>query len=102
MRCRIVQSLCRGWRTDVYVPGNLLIQPNFAWHDHTNNSNEPIIRIDALDSGLVNYLLTASFREVPLGIHANARMLDVLMQASFKEGVTKKLARVDEIFHPRL
>ena len=61
MRCRVVQTLCRSWRADVYVPGNLLIQPNFAWHDHTNNSNEPIIRIDALDSGLVNYLLTASF-----------------------------------------
>jgi gentisate 1,2-dioxygenase len=43
-------------------PGDLLIQPNFAWHDHTNDSNEPIIWIDALDSGLVNYL-TASFRE---------------------------------------
>jgi gentisate 1,2-dioxygenase len=53
-------------------PGNLLIQPNFAWHDHTDNSNEQIIRIDALDSGLVTYLLTASFREVPLGIYPNA------------------------------
>ena len=36
----------------------------------------------------------------PLGIRANARMLDVLMQASFKEGLTKKLARVEEIFYP--
>jgi gentisate 1,2-dioxygenase len=43
-------------------PGDLLIQPNFAWHDHANDSKEPIIWIDALDSGLVNYL-TASFRE---------------------------------------
>ena len=60
MRCRIVQALCRGWRTDVYVPGNLLIQPNFACHDHTNNSNEQIIWIDALDSGLVNYLCRSS------------------------------------------
>jgi gentisate 1,2-dioxygenase len=42
--------------------GDLLVQPNFAWHDHVNNSKEPIIWIDALDSGLVNYL-TASFRE---------------------------------------
>ena len=25
---------------------------------------------------------------------------DILMQASFKEGLTKKLARVDEIFYP--
>ena len=36
----------------------------------------------------------------PLGIRANVRMLDILMQASFKEGLTKKLARVDEIFYP--
>ncbi|MGB7950562.1 MAG: cupin domain-containing protein [Candidatus Binatia bacterium] len=43
-------------------PGDLLIQPNFAWHGHVNDSKEPIIWIDALDSGLVNFL-TASFRE---------------------------------------
>lgn len=35
----------------------------------------------------------------PLGIRANARMLDVLMQASFKEGLTKKLASIEEIFY---
>jgi gentisate 1,2-dioxygenase len=43
-------------------PGDLLIQPNFAWHDHVNDSQEPIIWIDALDSALVHYL-GASFRE---------------------------------------
>src|SRR5262245_45746529 len=36
----------------------------------------------------------------PLGIRANAKMLDVLMQASFKEGLTKKLARAEQIFYP--
>ena len=36
----------------------------------------------------------------PLGIRANAKVLNVLMQASFKEGLTKKLARVEEIFYP--
>ena len=41
-------------------PGNLLIQPNFALHDHTNNSNEQIIRIDALDSGLVKLFVDIS------------------------------------------
>jgi gentisate 1,2-dioxygenase len=43
-------------------PGDLLIQPNWAWHDHVNRSKEPIIWIDALDTGLVNFL-NASFRE---------------------------------------
>ena len=46
----------------IMAPGDLLIQPNFAWHDHVNDSKEPIIWIDALDSELVNYL-DASFRE---------------------------------------
>lgn len=46
----------------IMYPGDLLIQPNWAWHDHVNHSNEPIIWIDALDSGLVNFL-NASFRE---------------------------------------
>jgi 4,5-dihydroxyphthalate decarboxylase len=36
----------------------------------------------------------------PLGIRANKRMLDILIQASFKEGLTKKLARIEEIFYP--
>jgi len=36
----------------------------------------------------------------PLGIRANAKMLNVLLRASFKEGLTKKLARVEEVFYP--
>src|SRR5262245_12303831 len=31
----------------VMEPGDLLIQPNWVWHDHVNNSKEPIIWIDA-------------------------------------------------------
>ena len=46
----------------IMYPGDLLIQPNWAWHDHGNHSKEPIIWIDALDSGLVNFL-NASFRQ---------------------------------------
>jgi len=43
-------------------PGDLLIQPDWAWHPHVNHSDQPIIWIDALDTGLVNFL-SASFRE---------------------------------------
>lgn len=46
----------------VMEPGDLLIQPNWVWHDHVNDSNQPIIWIDALDGGVVNFL-DASFRE---------------------------------------
>lgn len=34
----------------------------------------------------------------PQGIRANARMLEVLTKSSLKEGLTKKLARIEEIF----
>ena len=43
-------------------PGDLLIQPNWTWHDHSNETDEPIIWIDSLDGG-VGSLLEASFRE---------------------------------------
>ena len=36
----------------------------------------------------------------PLGIRANSRMLDVLTHSSYKEGLTRKLARIEEIFYP--
>ena len=47
----------------VMEPGDLLIQPNWVWHDHVNNSNEPIIWIDALDAGVVSFLDASIFRE---------------------------------------
>jgi gentisate 1,2-dioxygenase len=47
----------------VMQPGDLLIQPNWVWHDHVNNSQEPIIWIDALDAGVVSFLDAAIFRE---------------------------------------
>ena len=43
--------------------GDLLIQPNWVWHDHVNNSKEPIIWIDALDAGVVSFLDASGFRE---------------------------------------
>jgi gentisate 1,2-dioxygenase len=30
-------------------PGDLILTPNWTWHDHINESNEPIIWIDGLD-----------------------------------------------------
>ena len=41
------------------------LQPNFACHDHTNNLNEPIIWIDALDNGLVKLFVDISVDSFP-------------------------------------
>jgi gentisate 1,2-dioxygenase len=46
----------------IMAPGDLLTQPNWVWHDHTNNTADPIIWIDSLDAGLVR-LLDARFFE---------------------------------------
>ena len=36
----------------------------------------------------------------PLGVRANRKMLEVLFQSSFAQGLTKKLARIEDIFYP--
>lgn len=38
------------------VPGDLILTPSWMWHDHGNDSKEPIVWIDGLDSPLVSYL----------------------------------------------
>lgn len=59
--------------------GDLLITPNGAWHDHTNDGDEPVIWLDGLDLGLVNLATEIKERhpqdqqpvDKPCGHHAN-------------------------------
>lgn len=34
-------------------PGDLILTPNWSWHDHINKSDEPIIWLDGLDAPLI-------------------------------------------------
>ena len=43
-------------------PGDFVITPSMEWHDHGNESGEPMIWLDGLDMHIVN-MLGASFRE---------------------------------------
>ena len=43
-------------------PGDLLVQPSFGWHDHSNPSTEPVIWMDMLDNVLVQ-TLDVEFRD---------------------------------------
>jgi gentisate 1,2-dioxygenase len=43
-------------------PGDFVITPSWTWHDHGNDTNEPMVWLDGLDVQLVN-LLNASFAE---------------------------------------
>lgn len=45
-------------------PGDFLITPSGAWHDHGNPGNEPVVWLDGLDVQLVK-LLGAQFHEIP-------------------------------------
>ncbi|MPZ13246.1 MAG: cupin domain-containing protein [Chloroflexi bacterium] len=45
-------------------PGDLLVQPNWGWHDHSNPGSQPVIWMDMLDNALVG-LLEAEFWEFP-------------------------------------
>ena len=49
----------------IMEPGDLLLQPGWAWHDHTNNTDKPAIWLDVLDSPITAYL-NAGFSE-PFG-----------------------------------
>jgi len=44
-----------GQRT-IMRPGDMVLTPNWAWHDHGNDSDEAIIWLDGLDIPLVNAL----------------------------------------------
>ena len=44
------------------LPGDLVLTPNWAWHDHANTTDKPMIWLDGLDSPLVR-MLEAGFQE---------------------------------------
>jgi gentisate 1,2-dioxygenase len=50
-----------GERFEMY-PGDLILTPSWQWHDHQNETQEPIVWMDGLDIALVA-LLDASFMQ---------------------------------------
>lgn len=46
-------------------PGDLILTPSWMFHDHGNDSNEPVVWIDGLDSPLVSYLGVGFFEHFP-------------------------------------
>lgn len=52
-------------------PGDLILTPSWQWHDHQNETSEPIVWLDGLDIALVA-LLDASFMQ-----HSNQKEQEV-------------------------
>ena len=44
------------------LPGDLVLTPNWTWHDHANDSEAPMMWLDGLDAPLVA-MLESTFRE---------------------------------------
>lgn len=44
------------------LPGDLVLTPNWTWHDHANDSAKPMIWLDGLDAPLIR-LLEQAFQE---------------------------------------
>jgi gentisate 1,2-dioxygenase len=61
-----------GERTSMQ-PGDFVITPSWTWHDHGNETNEPMVWLDGLDIQIVK-LLSASFAEqAPAEVQAVTR-----------------------------
>ena len=62
----------------VYMkPGDLVLTPSWAWHDHGNETDKPVVWMDGLDVPLVQFLNAMFFqmheaREFPLNKAHNA------------------------------
>jgi gentisate 1,2-dioxygenase len=54
-------TVVNGERVPMY-PGDLVLTPNWTWHDHANDTDAPMIWLDGLDTPLVR-MLEAGFYE---------------------------------------
>src|SRR5262245_60006014 len=54
-------TVVNGDRIPMY-PGDLVLTPNWTWHDHANDTDQPMIWLDGLDTPLVR-MLEAGFYE---------------------------------------
>ena len=48
-------------------PGDLVLTPNWTWHDHANDTDDPIIWLDGLDIPLVHMLEAVYYEPLPGG-----------------------------------
>lgn len=52
---------------------DLILTPTWTWHEHGNESDEPIVWIDALDYPFNKLLRVSFFEPYPGGMHPNTR-----------------------------
>ena len=55
-------TVVNGERVPMF-PGDLVLTPNWCWHDHANDTDAPMIWLDGLDTPLVRMLEAGFFEE---------------------------------------
>jgi gentisate 1,2-dioxygenase len=57
-------TVVNGERVPMF-PGDLVLTPNWCWHDHANDTDAPMIWLDGLDTPLVRMLEAGFYEEYP-------------------------------------
>jgi gentisate 1,2-dioxygenase len=57
-------TVVNGERVPMY-PGDLVLTPNWCWHDHANDTDAPMMWLDGLDTPLVRMLEAGFYEEYP-------------------------------------
>jgi gentisate 1,2-dioxygenase len=57
-------------------PGDLVLTPNWTWHDHGNDTDEPIIWLDGLDLPLVHMLEAVFYESYPEDVQPITQPVD--------------------------
>ena len=68
------------------APGDLVLTPAYAWHDHQNNSDEPMTWFDGLDLPLACYLDAQFFEFYPTGGGVGVAVQDAVVGVGFGAG----------------
>jgi gentisate 1,2-dioxygenase len=58
------------------LPGDLVLTPNWCWHDHCNDTDEPMIWLDGLDTPLNGLLETVFYEEYPDAVQPPVEEMD--------------------------
>lgn len=53
--------------------GDLILTPNWTWHDHSNGSNDPIIWLDGLDGPMIQSLNVLFFEQYEKEVQPHVR-----------------------------
>ena len=57
-------------------PGDLVLTPNWTWHDHGNDTRDPMIWLDGLDLPLVHLLESVFFESFPEDVQPVTQPVD--------------------------